>query len=516
VSTLSDYFDAESIRRLQQAFSAILQCPVEICPEPRWSPGELYTVPITLHGRPIGAVGLHRGYLPGPPGQGQPSEPETRSRLRFLDLTASLLGRLCEDRHELRRRAEQLATLYKITADFAAPQDLKATMDTVAQTVVRVMGAKACSIRLLSEDRSQLVVQAVANLSPQYLAKGPILISQSKIDREVLETLKPVYIADERTDPRVLYPAEARREGIVSALCAPIVYKDRVEGVIRVYTGEPHEFDWFETSLLEAIAAQAAAAVVNTRLRDEALASANMRRALATAGEVQRRMIPQAPPQIAGFDIAAVYVPTYELSGDFYDFIPLQDDSWGLVVCDVVGKGVRASLLMSAVRAALRAHAAHFDDVSTTIEHVNYNLSADTTTGDFATLFYGALDPKRRRITYANAGHIPPVLIRQDGTLTLSHRGGVLGIDSHARWASHQQDLETGDVLLMYTDGLSDAMNFKDEPFGHERIRQAAIAAINEGRSADSIARHIVWTMRTFCGLQTRFDDLTLLVVRVQ
>jgi len=385
----------------------------------------------------------------------------------------------------------------------------------VAMTVVRAMKAKACGIRLLSEDRSELVIKAVANLSKEYLNKGPILVSKSIIDTQVLSTGRPVYIADERDDPRVLYPVEAKREGIVSALCAPLMYKGKPEGVIRVYTAEKHVFDWFETALLQTIAAQAAAAIVNARLYADALEAAGIRRQLKIASEVQRRLTPAAPPSVPGCDIAAVYVPCFDLGGDFYDFISLPPDNLGIAICDVAGKGIPASLLMASIRASLRAHAVNIYDMSAVLDRVNRDLCADTLISEFATMFYGVLDIKTRRFTYTNAGHVPPILIRGGETCSLTTGGGLLGINPSLQWRHDHFTLNSGDVLLTCTDGLTEALNHADEPFGRDRIIAAAQASIEQGHSAAQIARQVLWEMRRFTGLQTKFDDLTLLVIRV-
>ena len=135
--------------------------------------------------------------------------------------------------------------------------------------------------------------------------------------------------------------------------------------------------------------------------------------------------------------------------------------------------------------------------------------------GNFATMFYGVIDCRTRGLTYANAGHPPPVLLRGGGSRSLSTGGGVLGIDSGGRWRHEHVILQAGDVLLACTDGLTDAMNHAEEPFGPPRVEQAAREAVERKLSAQAIARHVVWTMRRFTGLQTRFDDLTLVVIKV-
>ena len=537
MAILTDYLEAETLLQLQKAISAATRLPICFCapdgsvltadaPEgtkPRKASAQRraaktrYDVPILVADEVVGRIvvetddpeldvaGATRGS----------DEAKSTKYVRLLGMMAGMVGRLCDREKELRARVQQLATLYRLTAEFTSRRNLNDLLNLVAKTVVEVLKAKSCSIRLLSEDRKELVIKAVENLSKEYLSKGPIVVAGSQIDSEVLTKLQPVYIADERTDPRVMYPAEARREGIVSGLVAPLAYRGKSEGVIRVYSGRPHKFDWFEVSLLEAVAAEAAAAIVNARLYQEAVHAANMRRALALAGEVQRRMIPSEPPRVKGYEVASLYVPSYELGGDFFDFLPLPNDNLGVVVCDVVGKGVRASLLMASIRASLRAHVANVYEMSDVLARVNRDLCEDVLTSDFATLFYAVLDAPSRRLTYCNAGHPAPLLFRDGRTRPLSAGGMVIGVSPEARYSYEAVQLVSGDVVLAYTDGLSEAMNFDDEPFDLARIEKSARAAIAENQTAEGLVRHLLWEMRRFAGLQTRFDDLTMLAIRV-
>lgn len=538
MAVVTDYIALDSLQRIQDDFVSSLGIPVRVClpdgapatrespvpadtappPEPAQAGAAQYAdVPIRLEGELLGRlVVLPPGMAAAPPvAPEDPTAHGSPRTVRLLQLMASVTARRWNRERILRTRIAELATMYRLTAEFTGKRDLQSVLDLVARTVVDLLGAKACAIRLLSEDGMELVIKAVANLSPEYLNKGPILLSESKIDQQVVKEGKTVYIADEGTDPRVLYPGEAAREGIVSALCAPLTYKGRCVGAIRVYMAELHEFDWYERSLLQAIAAQAAAAIVNARLYEEAVSGANLRKHVQMAAEVQRRMIPATPPQLPGIDIAAVYEPCFELGGDFYDFHEFAADNLGLAICDVVGKGVRASLLMASIRASLRAHAADIFAMSEVLKRVNRDLCADTAMSDFATLVYGVIDARNRRLTYSTAGHSPPLLIRSGKVIRLTTGGGVLGIDPDASWRHATVGLEAGDVLLIYTDGLTDATNFRDEFFGQERVEQVAGTAIEQGMAAGAIARHVLWELRRFTGLQTRPDDLTLIVIKV-
>ena len=521
---LTEYLDTEMLRQLQHALSSVARRSIRIAcadgsgylldddpgdpPPPPQAPVAL-SVPVIVGGDLAGYL-----QLTGPDGL-EPPPPDEQWLPRFMRLMAHVIGRLCEREQLLRSRAEEMATLYRLTAEFTGQRDVQSLLDLVARTVVEVLGAKACMIRLLSDDRTELLIKAVHGLSEEYLQKGAIRVEQSVVDQEVIRTLRPVYVRDQRSDPRVLYPVEARDEGIISALCAPLVYQGRAEGVLRVYTRQVHQFNWFETSLVEAIAAQAAASIVNARLYAEAVQGEFMRRQLALAAEVQREMIPATPPTIAGYDIGAMYVPSYELSGDFYDFITLPEQNLGVTICDVVGKGVRASLLMASIRASLRAHAVNVYDMATVMNKVNRDLSADTLISDFATMFYGVIDTKSNRLTYCNAGHTPPLLLRGEQMFRLITGGTVLGVDPDHRYHTEAFQLRRGDVILAFTDGLPEAMNFQDECFGNERVEAAIREAASMGLSAEGIAKHVVWTMRKFAGLQRRFDDLTLVSVRV-
>ena len=518
LAVLTDYLDVEDLRQLQAMFRAAAGVELEICCAQTGpihlaqaddaEPGDRTCTrpdeaPIVIGSEVVGCVRLLDAQACGDRTDG------------FLRLMADVVARLCEQQAQLHTRAAELTTLYRLTTEFTAQRDLQRVLDMVVATVVNTLKVKACAIRLLSDDGNQLLSRAVANLSTTYLNKGPILLEHSVIDQEVLDTGTSVYIADERSDERVLYSEEARREGIVSALCVPMIYKGRAEGILRVYTDQIHEFDWFEQSLIQAIAANAAAAIVNARLYQEAVHGANIQRQLRLAGEVQRRMIPAEAPKVPGFDIAGVYVPCFELGGDFYDFIPLGENNIGIAVCDVVGKGVRASLLMASLRAALRAHASAVYDMSDVLARLNVDMCADSSDSDFATLFYGVLDVQSRRLTYSSAGHIPPLLVRDGQCRQLTAGGGVIGINEHAQWEHDSIDCRSGDVIFAYTDGLCEALNFNDEAFGRQRVERALLAAVADDRDADSTARSVLWEMRRFAGLQKRFDDLTIVAIKV-
>ncbi len=411
----------------------------------------------------------------------------------------------------LREQVAQLNTLYRLSTLLAAHRDLQEVLDVAARSAAEVMHVKAASIRLLDDRGEELYIKAVHNLSDQYLSKGPVLVQDSELYRRTLEG-HIEYVEDMSTDPRILYPQDARREGLVSVLAAPMIYQGRPTGVIRLYTGTTRRFSESETNLLRAIAQLLAAAIEHARLDAARREHRQIERQLHMAADVQRRMMPSTMPQVRRLDIAARYSPSFELGGDFYDFIPLEGHL-GVCVGDVVGKGIAAGLLMASVRAALRAYAQDIYDLDDVISRVNVALSRETLDREFATLFYGVIDPATLRLTYCNAGHEPTLLWRQ-GTFTRLEEGGmIVGIDPDQKYVKRIVELQTDDVLFLYTDGLPDAQNFDQQRFGRARIEAAIQDAA--GGSAHDIVNHALWQMRRYVGLNRQIDDTTIVAVKV-
>jgi len=412
---------------------------------------------------------------------------------------------------QLRHQVKQLDTLFQLSTMLSAHRDLQQVLDTAAKSAAKVMNVKAASIRLLDDSGKELLIKAVYNLSQQYLDKGPILFGQSDLYRCTLEG-QIMYVQDMATDPRVLYPQDAKREGLVSILSAPMIYQNRPIGVIRLYTARCRKFTESEVNLLRAIAQLLATAIENAQLDDVRREHRQIQRQLRMAADVQRRMLPATMPILNPFDISARYEPSFELGGDFYDFIRL-DGRLGVAMGDVVGKGIAASLLMASTRAALRAYAQDIYDLDEIIARLNVTMTRETLDNEFVTLFYGILDPSSLRMTYCNAGHEPPLLLRR-GQLTRLETGGmIVGVDVNQTYRKGLIDLEPDDLMLIYTDGLADAQNFGGQRFGRHRVEQAMRDMV--GSPARDVVNHILWEMRRYVGLNLAIDDTTIVVIRV-
>jgi sigma-B regulation protein RsbU (phosphoserine phosphatase) len=432
--------------------------------------------------------------------------------IQFLFLLANAIARLCYQEYQLRQRIHELTALNGVALMLTEARDLQQVLDRTAQVVAEVMETKAASIRLVDEQNDELVVKAVHNLSPQYLAKGVVRLSRADVDKTALGPDGYSYVADMASDPRILFPQESAREGIVSMLSVGMRYQGKPVGVMRVYTAHEQKFSPLQIDLMKAVAAQAAAAIENARLQSESLEAEALERQVRLAGDVQQRMIPHTPPEVPGLDVASAYVPMYSLGGDFYDFIPLPGDNLGLAIADVSGKGVPASLTMASVRAFLRAQVDNVYYLYEVVRRINVMLCRDTKSGEFVTLFYGVLDAGNLRFTYCNAGHPPAMVLRDGKVIELAGDNMVLGVAADEEYKQSFIDLKKGDLLMLYTDGLPDARNFRDEPFGRQRVTEAFQRG---GESAEVVAQNVLWEMRKFVGLGKPVDDVTMIVVRV-
>ncbi len=435
----------------------------------------------------------------------------------FVQQLANTIAQLCYQAHQLQRRIDELAVVHEVATMLAGKVKLQDVLDTATQQLVTTMGLRASVIRLLDDDSGILRLASVAGLSKEYLDKGQVLAMDSPIDQSALAG-QTVYIEDLRTDPRVFHRGKARKEGLISALVTGVSLGGRRIGVIRAYMGRLHRFTPFEISLLEAIASQIAAAIVNARLTRDMAEAARLERQIKLAADVQRRMIPSRPPSHAHYELATVYEPSFDLGGDFYDFIAFDNKDLGVVIADVVGKGVPASLMMASVRSSLRSHARRVTDISDIIQSVNRRLCHDTLTGEFVTAFYVELSADGKRMKYCNAGHEPLLLLR-DGEITELDVGGiVLGIEEEAVYQSAEIELRPGDLMIVFTDGMLEALNYEGQSYGRRRLHDSLRlhGSMSPDMPVSLIAKQLLWDVRRFAGLAPVTDDITLVIARVK
>lgn len=439
-------------------------------------------------------------------------ERQMRESIAFLQLMANTLTRLCYQQAVLQERVGELTLLSETSRLLSSTMDPDAVLQNIVRTMAEVMQVKACSLRLLNPKADELVVKAAHGLSSSYLKKGPVILGENPNDQAALRG-EILTIGDMRTDPAVRYGEEAAREGLVSSLTVGLIARGKPLGTLHIYTAEPHVFSPEEVRLFRSVADQAALTVHNAQLVEEVVVARQQQRELAVAARVQQRLLPAKAPAPAGYELYGITVPSMAVGGDFHDWIELPGGNWGVAVGDVAGKGVPGAILMASVRAALRAQAEHIYDLDYIIDRVNRNLTAETEVSEFVTLFYGVLDTKARRLTYCNAGHEPAVLVRGGKLERLRAGGPLLGVSAGAIYAHGTQNLLSGDMLVVFSDGACDASNYQGDRFGRPRLLESIQRNAQYG--AQRAIEEIQWDIRRFTGLAPRADDLTLVAVKV-
>ena len=442
---------------------------------------------------------------------------------RVLPLLSEAASQWCAGYLELGSAIDDLGVLFELTAMLVGSTDVAAMVDRALESALSVLSLDAGSVVLLkedadgivSEDEGDLVLTAWRELSRWWL-ESPESLSEKRVFDRLALAGEVVAVPDLMEDSRVRIKDRAVQEGLRGFMCAGLVFRGRPIGVMRVYSRAPRAFRDLDRRLLRSIAQQAAAAVSQSRLLRRREQDRDAERQIKVAAAVQRRMLARSIPRCPGLDVAARYQPSYELGGDFYDVFGVGGRT-ALAIGDVAGKGVPAAMLMSAVRASLRAHADRGLAPEEVITRVNLDLCRDTLESEFATIWYGLIDPATGEVEYCAAGHEPPMLVRGGGVVDAADEHGMAaGILPDAPRTRAYARLERGDALLAYTDGVVDTMSFEGVRFGKDRLRRIAgeHLAAEPGASAQSLVERVMWEQRQFAGLRFRPDDLTLVAMR--
>jgi serine phosphatase RsbU (regulator of sigma subunit) len=301
-------------------------------------------------------------------------------------------------------------------------------------------------------------------------------------------------------------------------IAVPLRTKNEIAGVLLLGRPEGREsYTGAEKRVLNSAAEVFGLMVENARLTDRALEQEKVRRDLALAAEVQRRLLPPQPPSCETATLAAFSLPARTVGGDYYDFLDVGQQRIGIAVADISGKGIAAALLMSVVQASLRVISADTEvPLSELAAKMNRFLWQSTGMNKYATFFYAQLDNRSRRLRYVNAGHNPPYLVRRTEGVEIQELqagGTVLGLFPEVTYTEEAIDLCPGDLLVAFTDGVPEALNAEGEEFGEERLKELLRGAV--GKEAAHVSATLAEGMRDWIGGAEQYDDLTVVVVAV-
>jgi phosphoserine phosphatase RsbU/P len=400
--------------------------------------------------------------------------------------------------------AAQMRALVRVGRELSGNMPLAELFKLIMNLSIDAVGAARGVLMTLEGE--ELVVRA---------AKGEGFRISGAVRDRVIREKTSLLVRDARLDEAFAERMSIVQQQIRSMLAVPLQTDDRVIGLI--YLDSPHfvhEFTKDDLNLLTVMANVAAIRIEHTRLAEVEQTERMFAKELEQAAEIQRSLLPTCAPQVAGLDLAGYNAACRTVGGDYYDFMAYPDGRVGMLVGDVAGKGMPAALLMSSLQARVQVL---FDDpvnLAALVARLNRIISANCPSNRFITFFFGVLDPKTGEFTYVNAGHNPPLLVRADGTVErLECTGLILGILPAAPYDQKTCPLEPGDMVVLFSDGVTEACRPDvDEEFGEERLAQS-LAALRD-LPAQSIVEAINQQVQEFtCGAPPA-DDITLVIAK--
>lgn len=415
---------------------------------------------------------------------------------------------------------DKLRMLLDITKTISRSLDLDEVLNLVMDTLDSLIPYDAAGIYLVKcsrpltewdgqfDETCVFHTQAVRGYDIDDLQELHLKMGEGLIGH-VAVTGKPYVSHDVQRDPRYINA----RPRTNSEMVAPIISNNEVIGVFDLESDDVDAYSNDDLEVLMLLASQVAIIIEKVMLHEQLIEKQRLETQLEVARQVQLELLPARDPQLDGFDISAYNFPTEEVSGDYYDWVRIYDDQIGIVIADVSGKGVPAALLMAFLRASLRAatHIGYSPHIS--MSKVNYLLWESIERNQFVTAFYGILDATNRTLSYSNAGHSPALLMSADGTARFEERGGVpLGMFRDSRYYEYFETLEPGQALVLYTDGVTEAMNSAGDEYGRDRLIEAVRQC--RDRSAREMIDYIHRELNAWTEGQGAHDDVTFFIIK--
>jgi len=413
---------------------------------------------------------------------------------------------------------DKLRMLLDITKKISRSLDLQEVLNLVMDTLDSLIPYDAAGIFLIecgdkelvpeAEEPCQFKAEAVRGYDIQELYDLHLKLGEGFLGSVALSGT-PIISNDVRGDPVYVNARDRTR----SEMVAPIISNDEVIGCFDLESDELNAYSDDDLEVLMLLASQVAIIIEKVMLHEQLIEKKRLEGQLEVARQVQLELLPANDPLLTGFDISGYNFPTEEVSGDYYDWVRVYDDQIGIVIADVSGKGVPAAILMAFLRASLRAasHIGYSAHIS--MAKVNYLLWESIERNQFVTAFYGILDATTRTLSYSNAGHNPPVLIKANGeTRFLDPGEQPLGMFQGTRYHEYHVVFEPGDVFVLYTDGATEAGSPEGEEFGRDRLVQAVKESLD--KPAREMIASIQMAVLEWTASVGANDDVTFFVIK--
>jgi sigma-B regulation protein RsbU (phosphoserine phosphatase) len=414
---------------------------------------------------------------------------------------------------DLKRQNRVLMVLHSAATELFEYRPLPDLFDKIMNLIFETVGPERCAILLLEGDPQKPVVKASRSRQGQ-----PIESVSRSIARQVIEDRVSLFIPNILEDANFSAQDSILSTGIRSAICAPLWYarsdggRDAVIGLIYLDSMiGSRSFDDEDQYIVTALANVAAARIETARLLEESLEKRRMEDDMRVASEIQRGLLPQDAPLVPGYSLCGANFPCRTVGGDYFDF-EIDNGDLLFALGDVSGKGTGAALLMTMLRASVRAHWTD-GSLSTAAERINRTVAQNVPANKYITFFMGRLEPQTGRLTYVNAGHNPPMLIRSSGEAeTLVEGGMVLGLFDSAPFEQGVTELSPQDCLIVFSDGVSETFNAQDEEYGEGRLVE--LLTNLRDRDAPGLQAAILDSIEEFAAGAKATDDRTLIVLK--
>ncbi|HEX6043604.1 MAG TPA: GAF domain-containing SpoIIE family protein phosphatase [Pyrinomonadaceae bacterium] len=413
---------------------------------------------------------------------------------------------------------DKLRMLLDVTKKISQSLDLQEVLNLVMDTLDSVIPYDAAGIFLIDcvdkeslpngEEPCRFKAEAVRGYDVQELYDLHLKLGEGFLGSVALSGT-PIISNDVRNDPVYVNARDRTR----SEMVAPIISNDEVIGCFDLESDQLNAYSEDDLEVLMLLASQVAIIIEKVMLHEQLIEKKRLQGQLEVARQVQLELLPAGDPAIPGFDISAYNFPTEEVSGDYYDWVRIYEDQIGIVIADVSGKGVPAAILMAFLRASLRAatHIGYATHIS--MAKVNFLLYESIERNQFVTAFYGILDASNRTLSYSNAGHNPPLLIKANGETSFLTAGEQpLGMFQGTRYHENHVVFEPGDVFVLYTDGATEAASPEGEEFGRDRLAAAVQESID--RPAREMIAGIQMAVLEWTASVGANDDVTFFVIK--
>lgn len=439
----------------------------------------------------------------------EPQEDTSQSQLIQLDSNSHAKNLVVPLRDAVAADTARAGVLNSLALEFIEDRPMSELFDFILARVVDLLHPSRAALALLDADGKSF--RNVHLLRSDATDSLDLYISRTLLG-EVIEEKNVVSFVDTSQDEKLARAESIVAQNIRSAVCAPLMVGEAVLGVLYLdFLANRGAVTQDDVRLIAQIARFAAAKLETTRLREEAIAKSKLDEELRTAYVIQSKLLPAQLPSIEGYSFAGTSKPCRTVSGDYYDVALRPDGRMYFIIADVSGKGITAALVMASVAMAFNIFTRTDPTPADLLREMNVTLAPKTAPTKFVTVVAGVLDPKTGLIEFANAGHVPPLIVSKDGVVKLTTTDMVVGLFASAKYRNQSVQLGPGDSMVLFTDGVTEAENEAEDQLGLEPVQ--ALVQTYHGTPAAEILKAIDTQVNTFCGNAPSTDDVTMMAL---